>query len=118
MSPMTARTKNPRIFLVKQHHYTKAAHRNNQKYFPKTLCRFDADPNQCMDWSDPNLEPREKRKCKGETRSKTYLPAMEGTCGNFGTTRKQLEHVFGLEDGTGGDDMGDSDVVEEKKERI
>jgi len=54
----------------------------------------------------------------GETRSKTYLPAMEVTLGSLGTTRKQLEHVLGLRDDVGGDGMGDSDVVEDKKERV
>jgi hypothetical protein len=55
-------------------------------------------------------------KCKGETRIKTYLPAMESTCGSLGTARKQLEHVLGPRDDAGGDDVGDSNVVEEKGE--
>ena len=41
---------------------------------------------------------------------------MEGACGSFGTTRKQLEHVLGPRDDVGGDDVGVNDVVEEKKE--
>ena len=43
---------------------------------------------------------------------------MEGTHGNFGTTRKQLEHMLELKDSAGDDGVGDSDVVEEKKERM
>ena len=43
---------------------------------------------------------------------------MEVTLGSLGTTRKQLEHVFGLRDDVGSDDMGDSDVVEENKEIV
>ena len=31
---------------------------------------------------------------------------------------QQLEHVLRLEDDAGGDGVGDSDVVEEKKERM
>ena len=43
---------------------------------------------------------------------------MEGACGSFGTTRKQLEHVLGLGDDAGSDGVGDNDVVKEKKERM
>ena len=43
---------------------------------------------------------------------------MEVTYGSFGTTRKQLEHVLGLGDDTGGNGVGDNDVVEEKKKRM
>ena len=41
---------------------------------------------------------------------------MEVTYGSFRTTHKQLEHVLRLGDDAGGDGVGDSDVVEEKKE--
>jgi len=41
---------------------------------------------------------------------------MEGTCGSFGTTLKQFEHVPGLRDDTGDNGVGDNNVVEEKKE--
>ena len=43
---------------------------------------------------------------------------MEGTRGGFGTTRKQLEHMLRPRDDAGGDGVGNSDVVEEKRERM
>lgn len=47
-----------------------------------------------------------------------YLPAMKNACGSPGVTRNHLEHVLRPEDDADGGDMGDSDVVEEKKEGV
>ena len=40
---------------------------------------------------------------------------MEGTCESLGTTCKQLDRMLKLGDDAGGDGVGDSDVVEEKR---
>lgn len=41
---------------------------------------------------------------------------MKSARGSYGTTHKQLEHVLGPRDDAGGNGVGDSDVVKEKKE--
>ena len=61
VSPKTARTRNPRIFSIKQRHFTKAAPVYHQRYPPNSLSQLDTNPNQCMDWNSPNLEPKEKK---------------------------------------------------------
>ena len=43
---------------------------------------------------------------------------MEVPHGSFGTTHKQLEHVLGLGDDSGDDNVGDYNVVKEKRERM